>query len=764
MYYLTASFIILFNFVLVWLVLNKKTLKKGLIVSLFLLNIGLASWQIILLTTKYLSDTDLLHRLAFITASSALLGGLGLSFYYPNKTLNSKTSKILIFLGGIEMLFSSLILFSNLVISKYDLTTKNVVFGKFGILFLLFIISLLLTTILGFILRFFKESYEKIYFKYVFIAFFVYGVTALFLNLVLPIFRITEFTTIGSLIAFIPQSAFVYTLVANRLYRLNYVTGQLGYTILRAVFYYLFFYLIAIGQFKFSGGIFNKQAYFSGIFVAIIFTLIVIIAERKFRSYLESRILYGEFSPLKIRDYFSKETSIELDIDKLTLKITGILQKVFSTNKTAIIIFDNTNSKILYKQLRGFDNIESLNLRDLLEIIHYWHEFEHPPIVIKNELQNNNINGDKRIQRILNFLEKNEIEIIIPLNRKVQLNGLCILGKKTTQEPYTVQDVDLLEILISMGGVAIGRSLLYENVENFNTTLQQKIDIATEELRKKVEALKEAQRKERDMLDIMGHELRTPISIVKGSFAFQEMLLNKLLPPNADEMNKKKLVEYNDRIRENIEREIKLIDIFLGATQIDKGKLNLAKESVDIIDVVEDGIVGQQKQAEKKNLVIKFIKPENSQGYPKIFADRARIQEVVDNLLSNAVKYTDKGGITINLEDNADMITVHVKDTGKGIPANELQNLGKKFYRVQQYTEGSSERDLKMVRAGGTGLGLYVTYGLVKAHGGEIWVDSELGKGSTFHFSIPKYQSQTDTIQKSTTQESDVFKRLGLKK
>lgn len=173
------------------------------------------------------------------------------------------------------------------------------------------------------------------------------------------------------------------------------------------------------------------------------------------------------------------------------------------------------------------------------------------------------------------------------------------------------------------------------------------------------------------------------------------------------------------------------------------------------------GILGQQKDAEHKGLYIKFTKPKDADKYRPIFADKIRIQEVVDNLINNGVKYTQKGGITISISKDKESVEVTVSDTGVGMPKEAIKQLGKKFYRIAQHTSDKNGKNgATVVRPGGTGLGLYVTYGLVKAHGGTIVAKSEIGKGSEFTFKLPFMKPG----QKYTPLEDqkDVFKKIGL--
>lgn len=561
-----------------------------------------------------------------------------------------------------------------------------------------------------------------------------------------------------------------YSIIKYRLWSIKFIIGKSFYYFLTAIITYTFFFFIFIIQTKLWGSIVSHEALISGGVIAILYILIFKKVDVKIRNILDKLLIYSEYNPFEIINNLLKVTSTELSMEKVVLNVLSLAKNVFNSDKAGLVLFDRDNRKILYKKLIGFDKKAHRNMRDLLEVVNFWDLQEQAgdksEILVFEELVQEGerlYEEERRLTKIMNFMKEDHIAVLLPLNRKVQLNGLLLIGKKENEDAYTVQDINLLESIVANASVAVGRALLYDQVERSADILQQKVDQATKQLRAKIVALEEARRKERDMIDILGHELRTPMSIIKNGFGYMQMMYDSNIKDKIDKKTRTKVEKYNDRIFENIDREIQLINTLLSSTKIDTGKVELSRESVDIIDVVEDGIVGQKNDARKQALYLKFNKPSDWKKYPKVYADRARIQEVMDNIISNAVKYTEKGGVTIDIEHDDDFVTIHVIDTGIGIPKNELNNLGKKFYRVKQYTEGSKKRELKIVRAGGSGLGLYVTFGLVKAHGGKIWLESRLEKGTVFHFTVPVYKRQEQGKRQEVNKEKDVFKRVKVK-
>jgi signal transduction histidine kinase len=150
---------------------------------------------------------------------------------------------------------------------------------------------------------------------------------------------------------------------------------------------------------------------------------------------------------------------------------------------------------------------------------------------------------------------------------------------------------------------------------------------------------------------------------------------------------------------------------------------------VSLADVIDMALRGAEAAAQEANLQLICKVPPD---LDPVFGDRARLGQVLDNLIGNALKFTPPGGlIEVSVEDAGDYERVLVRDTGIGIPSDKLEKIFEPFYQI----DGSTTR-----RFGGAGLGLAIVKQIVEAHGGQVGVTSELGKGSTFFFTVPKYR------------------------
>jgi signal transduction histidine kinase len=463
--------------------------------------------------------------------------------------------------------------------------------------------------------------------------------------------------------------------------------------------------------------------------------------------------VYGSAKPRDVINNYAKEATVELDIVKLSQKTISLITEIFSIHRVGIFIFRGSSELPAYQNVLGFER-NQIDVKELQEIMSYWKTLGEDKVLIKGEIRKEaEENNDLGAKRILVLMEENKTNIIIPLNTKFRLNGLLILGAREDRRDLKAEELSLLDELIINASVAISRAVLYQEVQSFNQTLQQKVDLQTKELQVKILELQEARQKETDMIDIMGHELRTPATIVK----LNAQLLDKF--DKEIESDPQAYKRYVDRIKIAVENEIKLINTLLSSAKLEGDKIVIEPEEINIREEIEMAIHGNEREAKDKNLPIINNVDQNT---PNVFADKARVVEVLNNLISNAVKYTDMGSVTVSSTYNEAEVEITVADTGKGISKEDLPKLGQKFYRVSNYTESSDGGRIDIVRPGGTGLGLFVTFNLIRKMGGDIRVESELGKGSKFIFTLPRYNGQKDGFHKA--QSNDMFEKLGLKK
>jgi signal transduction histidine kinase len=228
---------------------------------------------------------------------------------------------------------------------------------------------------------------------------------------------------------------------------------------------------------------------------------------------------------------------------------------------------------------------------------------------------------------------------------------------------------------------------------------------------------REVDRMKSDFISVVSHELRTPLAAMKGA-------VENILDGITGKLNgtQKDCLLLTNR---NIDRLGRMISDLLDISRIEAGRILINKSPVDIPELLHDVMRFFQDIARDKklNLSVAF-----DADLPKVEADQDKITQVVTNLVGNAAKFTPGGGtITVRARTEGVCIQVDVVDSGMGIPHQDLEKVFDKFYQVK----GSQHM------AKGTGLGLPISKGIIEKHGGKIWAESELGKGSTFSFTLP---------------------------
>ncbi len=324
----------------------------------------------------------------------------------------------------------------------------------------------------------------------------------------------------------------------------------------------------------------------------------------------------------------------------------------------------------------------------------------------------------------------------------ISLGVLTSLSTSLAQYSIAISSAAVSSILFAH---AILRENLLYPLAQLNEELadaNQRLLRLTEELRVANVQLTEVSRLKSHFLANMSHELRTPLNSIIG---YTEMLLEGIYGP----LNERQ-IDRLDRVRRNGQHLLQLINDILDLSKIEANRLELDVEAVDLGMVIEECIAAFEPLAAKKG--IELIK-ETAHDLPPILADRGRIVQVLMNLVSNAIKFTPSGRVTLRtapvtasqvtgfpierLDEGGPWVLVSVADTGIGIAPQDQDVIFDEF----QQADSSPSREYD-----GTGLGLAITRRLVRLMRGQIWLESALGKGSTFHVLLPLVAEAKDDL------------------
>jgi signal transduction histidine kinase len=301
--------------------------------------------------------------------------------------------------------------------------------------------------------------------------------------------------------------------------------------------------------------------------------------------------------------------------------------------------------------------------------------------------------------------------LAVPLIGAGEAVGVITLRRSQVRS-FTDRQIELLQTFADQAVIAIENARLFEEVQ-----------ARTRELAKTVEDLEIASQHKSQFVANMSHELRTPLAAILG---YAELIQEGFYGPLSD-----KALDSLSRVRSNGKHLLGLINTVLDIAKIESGQFTLNMAEYAIESVVETVRSATESLAQNKKLVLKTAVAES---LPIGLGDEQRLTQVLLNLVGNAIKFTDAGEVLVTAKAVNGQFVVSVADTGPGIPELEQTRIFDQFHQV----------DSSLTKAkGGTGLGLAIAKQIVEMHGGRIWVESNLGKGSTFQMEIPTRAATT---------------------
>ncbi len=307
---------------------------------------------------------------------------------------------------------------------------------------------------------------------------------------------------------------------------------------------------------------------------------------------------------------------------------------------------------------------------------------------------------------------------VVPLAPEGRAQGFLLVGTNPPYPRLDSGDVELMSILASELVVAIENLRLYEALKRSHDELEERVKLRTQELAYANEELIRLNKMKSDFVSAVSHELRTPLTSIKGYTTL--VRAGKLGPVTKDQS------ERLEKINRHTDYLTSLISDLLDIARIESGRIGMNIQSVELPRVIETVADLMTPQLKEKDLKLKVKIPS---GLPPLQADENQLQRMLINLLSNAIRFTpEKGVVSIEAVSTNSRLQIAVSDTGIGMSEEDLSHLFSEFFRA----DNPVNRERR-----GTGLGLVLVKRIVEAHGGEISVRSELGKGSTFTFTLP---------------------------
>jgi signal transduction histidine kinase len=288
--------------------------------------------------------------------------------------------------------------------------------------------------------------------------------------------------------------------------------------------------------------------------------------------------------------------------------------------------------------------------------------------------------------------------LAVPLLRKDRHIGGLVVRRKAAGK-FTKPIVDLLQTFAAQSVIAIHNARLFHEIEDKG----REIEIANKH--------------KSEFLANMSHELRTPLNAILG---YTELIIDNIYGDVPE-----KIQEVLERVEKNGRHLLNLINDVLDLSKIEAGRLTLSLNEYSMQDIIQTVFTSVEALAAEKNLDLN-VKIRGVLNTGK--GDEQRIAQVILNLLGNAIKFTEQGKVEVAATVSDESFLVSITDTGPGLSETDQKKIFEEFRQA----------DASITRAkGGTGLGLSISKKIVEMHGGRIWVDSSLGKGSTFSFKLP---------------------------
>ncbi|MBL0067905.1 MAG: response regulator [Chitinophagaceae bacterium] len=408
----------------------------------------------------------------------------------------------------------------------------------------------------------------------------------------------------------------------------------------------------------------------------------------------------------------SKGLASQLDTEDLVEMVGNQLKNLFKANIVYLALL-NKKSNIIYFPYQFGDNMAPMKLGEGLtsKII-----ITGEPLLINKDV--GELTEQLGIQKI-GIPSASYLGVPIPVGDE----NLGVLSVQSTEQEnrFNENDLRLLTTIASSVGVALRNATLFEDVK-----------LAKMEAETASKAAEKANDAKSAFLSTVSHELRTPLTSVLGFAKIIRKRLDEKIFPIVERSDPKTTKTIN-QISENLqvvisegERLTHLINDVLDLAKIEAGKMEWNQENVSMPEVAERAIAATTSLFDQKAL--KLVKQIDT-NLPDITGDKDKLIQVIINLISNSVKFTDKGTVTCRAYQEKDELIVSISDTGIGIAPGDYGAVFEQFKQVGGDTLTDKPK--------GTGLGLPICKEIVEHHGGRIWVESEVGKGSTFSFALP---------------------------
>ncbi|CAN5168541.1 hypothetical protein BH09PAT3_BH09PAT3_0130 [soil metagenome] len=702
-----SSFVVLMLGAFIIISSPKKAVNRaffGILISGFL-------WLIANLLTNLSADPDR----ALIFARTTLIGATALPYAFllfcqiftQDKMFNRKR---LVWLG-IPPLLILLTVPTPLNIQSTGAYGSDTITG--GVYFLLIAVLLLYfgsgLAILVRHYRLSKDQTSRAQLRYVFLGIILTVIPAALTNAILPAILNSRSYLYGPNFIIIFAAFTAVAIIKHRLLDVRLLVARsLTYIMLLAALTGMYGFVVfgvatsVLGSNQFSEKIMP--------IIAAVFLAFTLQPLSRFFNKMTNRFFYRDaYDTQLFFDQFNKTLVSTYDLNLLLRKSAQIIEDNLRPTYCVFGVRETSNTP---QRLIGTDGHPKFSTADIAFVRSQTVKL-HQKLIVTELL-------DEKHADLKKVLVDNDITILARLASSSEEGiGYLALGPKKSGIPYSQQDNKNIEIIANELVIAVQNSLRFEEIENFNQTLQEKVSEATRKLRNTNEKLKALDEAKDDFVSMASHQLRTPLTSIKG-------YTSMVLEGDAGKINatQRRLLEQSFV---SSQRMVYLIADLLNVSRLKTGKFIIETNPVNLAEIVQQEIGQLKETAAGRQLILTFNKPDT---FPSLLLDETKTRQVIMNFVDNAIYYTPAGGnIEVKLIETPASVEFRVTDDGIGVPKSEQPHLFTKFYRA-----GNARK----ARPDGTGLGLFMAKKVIVAEGGAILFETQEGKGSTFGFVFSK--------------------------
>lgn len=654
-------------------------------------------------------------KLYYLAGAAIIYALLEFSLHFPRRLSVHPAAHIGLFVTFLGM--SALVLINGGVI---DTLTVQPVTGKvvhlnslhYGVYVGYYaLLAFVMTTAFGYGMIGLRRQHRRRLSRTLALMVFGIGVSLCFgawFNLVLPLFGDYSYIWAGPPFAIIFAVVSLVAIVQQGILDIRQAVARTAAYVLLVGTLIALYSLIVYGV---LGSIFvpaGQGAVYVVVQVAVaVFLALTVQPIRQFFDRMTNRIFFrNAYDTEMVLDRFREIVTSEVRVKSLAAGVMSVLEETLHAQSVSLYIYDDkhpvyeTGHRLTERQ-RGIRERLSKSVPTTLPVIIDGHLLDTAPHL-----------------SLRNQFSEGKVSAAIQLTVGRQRIGMLLLGDKGNGRMYDMKDQRLLTTMADELVLAIQNSLRYQEIESFNTTLQQRITEATKELRASNLQLQKLDQAKDEFVSMASHQLRTPLTSVKGYISMVlEGDAGKITP-----MQHKLLSE----AFASSERMVHLINDFLNVSRLQTGKFMLDARPIDLAKVVGQEVDSLKTTAAARQLTLQYRPPSR---LPILYIDEGKIRQVVMNFLDNAIYYSrEHSAIKVKVGLEAGEVLVEVHDTGIGVPGSEQAHLFSKFFRAT---------NARKQRPDGTGVGLYLAKKVITAHGGKMIFSSIEGEGSVFGFRLP---------------------------